>query len=223
MTSRVFSNIRRTFSLYQPLLTWPLWAVPLVVFTNDNLIEIMSIEGRSMSPSLSPQYHDTGVMDYVLFRKFAPAADLRRGDVISFWTPNKKDHLAVKRIVGLEGDIIYLDPKRRPRGESAEGEKAARDWDIMGHWDWEGTEKMKSAIKRPSVKVPFGHIWLEGDNWRDSADSNYYGPVSKSLIAGKAVCLVRPLSQIGSKPWEEVPNATKVKQGKSLMPVHWED
>ena len=27
------------------------------------------------------------------------------------------------------------------------------------------------------VKLKHGMCWLEGDNWRVSADSNYYGPV----------------------------------------------
>lgn len=224
MTSRLFSNARWYLGIAKSLVPYPVWAVSIVVFTNDNLIESMSIEGRSMSPTLSPEYHDTGSMDYVLFRKYAPTADLKRGDVVSFWTPHRKEHLAVKRIVALEGDTVYLDPKRRPRDDTPQGEKAARDWDIMGHWDWEGSERIKSTnMNRPKVRVPYGHVWVEGDNWRDSADSNYYGPVSKSLISGKALCLYWPFNRAGTRPWEKVPNATKVKQGKVLIPIHWQD
>lgn len=177
-----------------------------------------------MTPTLSPDYTETGAMDYILLRKYRPAADLKHGDIISFWTPHKQDHLSVKRVIGLSGDTVYLDPKRRPNVESARGEKAARDWDIMAYWDWEGSESTRDiSINRPCVKVPYGHVWVEGDNWRSSADSNYYGPVSKSLISGKAVCLVRPFSRLYTTPWVQDPNTTQVKHGKALAPVQWRE
>ncbi|KXL47702.1 hypothetical protein M433DRAFT_31546, partial [Acidomyces richmondensis BFW] len=37
------------------------------------------------------------------------------------------------------------------------------------------------------VEVPAGHLWVEGDNWRESRDSNWYGPVSRGLVTGKAM------------------------------------
>uniref|UniRef100_A0A4W5N872 Peptidase S26 domain-containing protein n=1 Tax=Hucho hucho TaxID=62062 RepID=A0A4W5N872_9TELE len=36
--------------------------------------------------------------------------------------------------------------------------------------------------------VPKGHVWLEGDNLSNSADSRSYGPVPYALIRGR-VCL----------------------------------
>eukprot|EP00250_Pteridium_aquilinum_P006822 c16660_g2_i1 orf=812-1297(-) len=38
------------------------------------------------------------------------------------------------------------------------------------------------------VSVPKGHVWLQGDNLLNSADSRNYGPVPYALLKGK-VCL----------------------------------
>lgn len=37
-------------------------------------------------------------------------------------------------------------------------------------------------------QVPKGHVWLEGDNLRNSSDSRSYGPIPYALIRGR-VCL----------------------------------
>jgi len=37
------------------------------------------------------------------------------------------------------------------------------------------------------VRVPHGHVWLEGDNASRSRDSRYYGPVPISLLTGRIV------------------------------------
>ena len=58
--------------------------------------------------------------------------------------------------------------------------------------------------------VPKGHVWVEGDNWRKSRDSNFYGPISKRLILGKAVAVVRPWKRFWLQPWDEYESRTKV-------------
>lgn len=44
--------------------------------------------------------------------------------------------------------------------------------------------------------VPVGHVWLEGDNARNSSDSRNYGPVPQGLIRSKAVCRIWPIKDI---------------------------
>ncbi|EQC28526.1 mitochondrial inner membrane protease subunit 1 [Saprolegnia diclina VS20] len=46
--------------------------------------------------------------------------------------------------------------------------------------------------------VPKGHVWLEGDNKKDSHDSRYYGPVPYALIQGRVALRIWPLTQLGS-------------------------
>jgi len=209
---------------FRPLITWPFWTLSANVFFNDNILETLSIDGVSMMPTLSPSFSETGAMDYVLFNKWSPASNLQRGDIVCFWAPHKADSLVVKRIVGLEGDTVLLDKRRMPRGEGPAAEKARRDWEVMGSWDWESGEVTRGLGKRAlgetrAVRVPYGHVWVEGDHWRKTRDSNEYGPVSKSLITGRAMALVWPPERLGSRPWEKAPSATKVREGKALRPL----
>jgi inner membrane protease subunit 2 len=75
---------------------------------------------------------------------------------------------AVKRIIGLEGDIV----------------------------------RTKKPYPFAEEKVPQGHIWVEGDGEK-TLDSNTYGPISKSLLVGKAVYMLLPLRKFG--PIEPAP------------------
>ncbi|KAE9050867.1 hypothetical protein PR001_g1991 [Phytophthora rubi] len=45
-------------------------------------------------------------------------------------------------------------------------------------------------------KIPRGHVWLEGDNKHDSHDSRYYGPVPYSMLQGRVVMRIWPLTQL---------------------------
>ena len=45
---------------------------------------------------------------------------------------------------------------------------------------------------KPMVRIPTGHIWVEGDNWWNSVDSNRYGPVSKGSVCGVASRIIWP-------------------------------
>lgn len=46
------------------------------------------------------------------------------------------------------------------------------------------------------LQVPRGHVWLEGDNRSNSADSRIYGPVPQGLICARALCRVWPPKEI---------------------------
>ncbi|XP_022047708.2 mitochondrial inner membrane protease subunit 1 isoform X1 [Acanthochromis polyacanthus] len=45
-----------------------------------------------------------------------------------------------------------------------------------------------SDLFKTHTYVPKGHVWLEGDNLRNSTDSRNYGPIPYALIRGR-VCL----------------------------------
>jgi len=46
------------------------------------------------------------------------------------------------------------------------------------------------------VRVPPGHVWVEGDNWDNSVDSNKYGTVPKGLVGGVATHIIWPLARV---------------------------
>ncbi|XP_041973332.1 mitochondrial inner membrane protease subunit 1 [Aricia agestis] len=59
-------------------------------------------------------------------------------------------------------------------------------------------DKVKGHFPGWSQVVPRGHVWLEGDNSGNSADSRTYGPVPQGLIRSRVVCRVWPLHKISS-------------------------
>ncbi|EJS42448.1 imp2p [Saccharomyces arboricola H-6] len=60
------------------------------------------------------------------------------------------------------------------------------------------TIETKFPYPKPQVNLPRGHIWVEGDNFFHSVDSNTFGPISSGLVVGKVVSIVWPPSRWGS-------------------------
>ena len=88
---------------------------------------------------------------------------LSRGDIVTFVSPLDPQRVVCKRILGLPGDTICVDPT---------GEKAP---------------------SAEHVIVPAGHFWVGGDNAAWSRDSRDYGPVPMALMKGRLVAKVRSL------------------------------
>lgn len=57
-------------------------------------------------------------------------------------------------------------------------------------------DRIRGNLSFRSQVVPRGHVWLEGDNSGNSADSRVYGPVPEGLIRSRVVCRVWPLDKI---------------------------
>lgn len=88
--------------------------------------------------------------------------NLYRGDLIDFISPRDPSYSVCKRIIGLPGDVVCVDPS---------GLKGRKE-------DW--------------VKVPQGYLWVTGDNLSNSNDSRDYGPVPVQLVRGKIVARIWP-------------------------------
>jgi inner membrane protease subunit 2 len=145
------------------------------------LVDLHAVPGQSMAPTLSPAFNETGTYDHIITIKrnlrgkpsnpefqssiefLRPArSTIKRGDLVTFWKPHNPEILGVKRVIGLEGDTIIRNVKRVGKQSNEAGKES---------------EKMGMAVPPPVVKVPPGHIWVEGDNWRHTVDSNDYGTV----------------------------------------------
>ncbi len=95
---------------------------------------------------------------------------LRRGDLVTYISPIDPTRRVCKRVTGLPGDIICVDPT----GEYAPS-----------------TEH---------VVVPRNHIWVTGDNLAWSRDSRMYGPVPLGLVKGRLYARVRLSSALWRIP-----------------------
>jgi inner membrane protease subunit 2 len=158
------------------------------IFSN---VSYHPVRGSSMSPALSPDYAETGAQDTVFvsrwtydgaqwriwpFRPFYE--DLKRGDVVMFTKPHDSQGLSIKRVVGLPGDKVVRTRKRIERNIKL-------------------SRKLGFDTVPDEVTVPMGHVWVEGDNWRDTFDSNDFGPIPINLIFGRAVGVIWPRNRYG--------------------------
>lgn len=123
-----------------------------------------------------------------MLHRFTSGIDV--GDVVVLEHPDREGTVC-KRVLGLPGDIIlrpkhdtfYISSKHRDVLEVFEDDK--------GSGTSEGS--MASLSESCLEIVPDGHIWVEGDNSVNSADSRHYGPVSSALVVGKVWFRIWPL------------------------------
>jgi mitochondrial inner membrane protease subunit 2 len=52
------------------------------------------------------------------------------------------------------------------------------------------------SFKQKYVRVPPGHCWIEGDNYKSSYDSNSFGCVPLGLIIGRAQLVIYPYENL---------------------------
>ena len=94
---------------------------------------------------------------------------VRRGDIIFAVNPNHPGDTVCKRVIGVAGDVIEVEPRTgAAEGMLHIGRGGGRGW----------------------VKIPKGHVWLAGDNMSNSTDSRSYGPVPLALIQGQVLARV---------------------------------
>lgn len=96
----------------------------------------------------------------VLESRMISPQKLARGDLVTYISPLDPSMIVCKRVLGLPGDIVCVDP----------------------------TGKITPSTEH--VVIPEGHLWMSGDNAEMSRDSRYYGPVSMALVRGKLVAKV---------------------------------
>ncbi|XP_055920076.1 mitochondrial inner membrane protease subunit 2 [Eupeodes corollae] len=78
--------------------------IPVGITFFDCVGYVAKVEGISMQPTLNP---DTSKSDYVFLSRWAVRNyDVERGDIVSLMSPKNPDQKIIKRIVGLEGDVI---------------------------------------------------------------------------------------------------------------------
>lgn len=103
------------------------------------------------------------VLEEQIRHEFLPQT-LKRGDLVTYISPLTPTVLVCKRIVGLPGDTVLVDPTTLV------------------------PESSERRYGNSHVVVPAGHVWVQGDNAANSRDSREYGPVPIALVRGRFIC-----------------------------------
>jgi signal peptidase I len=180
---------------YRSVIEWAVILMAVLLFTvvlRTYVVQSYSIPSLSMSPTLQ-------VGDRIIVNKLSyHLHTVNRGDIVVFARPPLEDQQyadLVKRVIGLPGETIsskgghiYIDGKRLnepwlpPGPDSYNGPLP-------------GDPHQQFNLPGP-VKIPPGEYYVMGDNRTDSEDSRFFGPIPESLIVGRAVAVVWPVSHI---------------------------
>ncbi|PPR01614.1 hypothetical protein CVT24_005765 [Panaeolus cyanescens] len=119
---------------------------------------------KMTGPSMLPTFGVSGEMciEEFITKHLFPATLFTRGTLLTFHSPLDPDRYVCKRIIGLPGDVICVDPT---------GQYAPSDEHVV---------------------IPPGHVWVVGDNAAFSRDSREYGPLPMGLARGRIVARIWP-------------------------------
>ncbi|MGP8060782.1 MAG: signal peptidase I [Acidimicrobiales bacterium] len=157
-------------------------AALLAIVLRTFVVQTFFIPSGSMEPTL--QIGDRILVDKLSYHLHS----VDRGDIVVFARPPDENcggppvNDLVKRVIGLPGERI----------SSSGNTVLINGRPLAEPWLPKGTVLGKAI---PPTVVPANTFYVLGDNRDSSCDSRYWGPVPRSLIVGKVVVLVWPLSR----------------------------
>lgn len=186
-----------------------------------------------MSPTLNASYHETGAKDLVVMRPYGGVGnygqkkgqeDIKRGDVVTFWKPRNAKELGIKRVVAVEGDEVWMRGGRGYAAAVCSGDDGKEYLKGIpdGLQDYDEDSIASERREKGKIVVPYGHVWVEGDNSRNSLDSRENGPISKGLVVGKAVWVLKGwgFKRIGDERSEkERQLGSRIVEGRAEIPA----
>ena len=179
-TAGLWSEVK---SITRDIIFAAVMAVLIVVF----VVQPVKVEGTSMQPRLE---NDERIFVNKFKYNFEP---IERGEIVVFWFPDDPTKSFIKRVIGLPGETIDMDPKGHitingiPIDESYLAPE--RDQNAREKWNQERNEwKYVNAH----------YYFVMGDNRDASNDSRSWGLVPEKYIYGKAMFRYWPLQRMGS-------------------------
>ncbi|HKW88562.1 MAG TPA: signal peptidase I [Candidatus Acidoferrales bacterium] len=185
--------------------------VILAVFGTTFIVQAFKIPSASMYPGLQ-------VGDYLLVNKFIfggkgatydkylPYRAIHRQDVIVFKYPYEDHPYYVKRVIGLPGDRIKIANERVYVNDKLQDEPFVVhdlthadpymfdfppkemyliESEIRPEW----AAELRNDVHDGELTVPDDHYFVLGDNRDNSADSRYWGFVSRDAIVGRPLLI----------------------------------
>jgi signal peptidase I len=161
-----------------------LWVRDLIVsaaasvFIITFLYQPVRVEGTSMLPRLEDQ-------DRLFINKFAyHFSSIERGEVVVFHYPLDPEKSYIKRVIAVPGDRLEID-----RGTVWVNGKRQIEPYVPAEY--------RDARSYAELIIPEDSFFMMGDHRSISSDSREFGPVTRSLIYGKAVFVYWPARDAG--------------------------
>ncbi len=139
------------------------------------------VSGHSMDPTL--QHGDSLIMEKVTYRFREP----KRFEIIVFPYRYKADTYYIKRIIGLPGETVYIDPEGTIY---INGEPLEENY---------GKEVIQSpGLAAEPITLGDNEYFVLGDNRNHSSDSRdpSVGNIRREEIEGRAFVRIWPLTQL---------------------------
>lgn len=198
--------------LYRLLATRALLSAGMVYCFTEYVCDITLCEGPSMSPTIQPSG------EIVLVEKFfCRRQGLEGGGSVG----EQRAQMARKRQLEYETKYKKKDEWHQPfisisDKKPSTWRQAARhamsaltvgDVVVVQHPQRKGTVCKRvlglpgdQVLYKKLLVIPDGHLWIEGDNPANSADSRQYGAIPASLVSGRVLGRIWPLR---GKAWME--------------------
>jgi signal peptidase I len=139
--------------------------VPSTLLIMHLLVQPVRVEGTAMAPTL-------GNGDRIFVGKQIETID--RGDIVVFWFPDNPSQSFMKRVVGLPGETLKIDP----RGQLfINGEPVAEPY--------LDADRTRFPRPVPDTFIKPHYYFVMGDNRDASNDSRSWGLVPEKYIWGK--------------------------------------
>ena len=182
-------------------------AILLALFIRTFVVQAFKIPSGSMKPTLLIGDHLLvnkfiyGIKIPYLDRIIIPFKNPKRGDIVVFKWPKDESKDFIKRVIGVEGDVIEIKSDQLYiNGEEITAEHVG-EFDDDNSSTVEKLEESLGDVKHyildqykkyedfGPIKVPKDSIFVMGDNRDNSDDSRYWGFVSLNKIKGKALII----------------------------------
>ena len=182
-------------------------AILLALFLRTFVIQAFKIPSGSMKPTLI-------IGDHLLVNKFSygiriPLIDRflvqfnkpKRGDILVFKYPEDESLDFIKRVIGIEGDVIEIkndilyvnggkiDSKYVSKYNDNDISGADQYEELLGENKHYILDQFVNYEDFGPVTVPKNTVFVMGDNRDNSKDSRYWGFVSLNKIKGKALII----------------------------------
>ncbi len=173
------------------------------------LVRPIVVRSGSMMPAIA-----TG--DTVIAQLFAPRLfGVDFGDIVLFMHPTESGQMLIKRILGMEGDLIevrggelFRNGRRlaqcrlRPLRDPEKNKRVVERLEVVNERPYLVWDQPAFISKAVRVRVPRGHVFVAGDNRDRSGDSRSFGAVPVSLIKARVRVRLFPIpsNEIDSAP-----------------------